>query len=324
MNAEKTGRLISELRKEKGLTQQQMAEQLYVSDKAVSRWETGRGFPEITVLENIAQLLSVSVAEIIKGERIEETVSSQELASITNESILMSKEYIERKKIGHFFTGFLCGTILLIIAIAHLHSPIYFNDPERIMEIQTTDDRMVTAILDQSVSGYGIEETTDEEGEVCRFVSCYTTKWYELFGKKEKKIALLSENGDADFIYYYPYDNGDKLLWSKDGKEPSYGVETLPRLVYNYWIVLSAASAIFGMIAYLLLKKKYYARIILKIAMFPVSLMMSILLILSGHFNEIYNATYYFSGILMLSIALYAFLLMILKQGKKQKSSNGC
>ena len=54
MNAEKTGEFIRNLRKEKNITQQELAEMLNVSDKAVSRWETGRGFPDIGNLEAVS------------------------------------------------------------------------------------------------------------------------------------------------------------------------------------------------------------------------------------------------------------------------------
>ena len=64
MDANKTGKLISELRKKQGLTQAELAERLLVSDKAISRWETGKGYPDITNLEALAGVLGVSVGEI--------------------------------------------------------------------------------------------------------------------------------------------------------------------------------------------------------------------------------------------------------------------
>ena len=69
MDKEKTGQLITELRKEKGLTQKQLAEALNVTDKAVSKWERGLSFPDISMLEPISELLGVSIMEILAGER---------------------------------------------------------------------------------------------------------------------------------------------------------------------------------------------------------------------------------------------------------------
>ena len=59
MDKEKTGQLIAELRKEKGLTQKQLADALNVTDKAVSKWERGLSFPDISMLEPISDLLDI-------------------------------------------------------------------------------------------------------------------------------------------------------------------------------------------------------------------------------------------------------------------------
>lgn len=67
MNQYVTGAVIKALREKKGITQQQLAEKLCVSDKTVSKWETGRGYPDITLLEPIADALNVSITELITG-----------------------------------------------------------------------------------------------------------------------------------------------------------------------------------------------------------------------------------------------------------------
>ena len=65
-----TGRMIRRLREERRLTQQELANMMDVSDKAVSRWECGRGYPDITLLEPLAAALGVSVAELVQGEDV--------------------------------------------------------------------------------------------------------------------------------------------------------------------------------------------------------------------------------------------------------------
>ena len=62
-----TGTMIKRLREERGMTQAQLAERIFVSDKTVSKWETGRGYPDITLLEPLAAALGVSVIELFKG-----------------------------------------------------------------------------------------------------------------------------------------------------------------------------------------------------------------------------------------------------------------
>ena len=100
MDKEKTGQLITELRKEKGLTQKQLAEALNVTDKAVSKWERGLSFPDISMLEPISELLGVSIMEILAGERQsgEETMSREEAKDLINASVELSEEEIRHKK----------------------------------------------------------------------------------------------------------------------------------------------------------------------------------------------------------------------------------
>lgn len=70
MDNEKFGKFISEIRKERGMTQAELAERLNVTNKAVSKWERGVGFPDIKLLEPLAEALEVSIVEIMKSERI--------------------------------------------------------------------------------------------------------------------------------------------------------------------------------------------------------------------------------------------------------------
>lgn len=66
MNAEEIGKKIAQLRKEKGLTQKELASQLNVTDKAVSKWERGINFPELTILEPLAKELDTTVMELLE------------------------------------------------------------------------------------------------------------------------------------------------------------------------------------------------------------------------------------------------------------------
>ena len=66
-----TGSVIRTLRERKHLTQEALAEKLYVSGKAVSKWETGQGFPDISLLEPLAKALEISVPELLSGEYIQ-------------------------------------------------------------------------------------------------------------------------------------------------------------------------------------------------------------------------------------------------------------
>ena len=86
MNTYVTGATIKKLRESKGITQQQLANEIGVSSKAVSKWETAKGLPDISLVEALSQALGVSVMELMSGE----TVMNKNISS----NILFSKFYV--------------------------------------------------------------------------------------------------------------------------------------------------------------------------------------------------------------------------------------
>ena len=86
MNTYITGQTIRRLRETKGLTQSQLAEQIGVSSKAISKWETSKGLPDISLIEPLSQVLGVSVMELMSGD----TVINKNLSS----NIIFSKFYV--------------------------------------------------------------------------------------------------------------------------------------------------------------------------------------------------------------------------------------
>lgn len=70
MNPYVTGQTIQMLRERRSMTQKQLAERIFVSDKTISKWETGKGLPDITLLESLAKALGVSLPELFSGTEI--------------------------------------------------------------------------------------------------------------------------------------------------------------------------------------------------------------------------------------------------------------
>ncbi|MBQ8138503.1 MAG: helix-turn-helix domain-containing protein [Lachnospiraceae bacterium] len=70
MNQELTGSFIAQLRKEKNMTQKELADKLGISDKTVSKWETGNGTPDVSLLQPLCKELSVNLNELLSGERL--------------------------------------------------------------------------------------------------------------------------------------------------------------------------------------------------------------------------------------------------------------
>jgi transcriptional regulator with XRE-family HTH domain len=97
MDLVKTGRFISALRKKKDMTQKDLAKKLGVTDKAVSRWETGKGFPDVSLLITLAGEMGVSVSELITGEmnKINGEREAEILKKMDN-SIISALDYSQR------------------------------------------------------------------------------------------------------------------------------------------------------------------------------------------------------------------------------------
>ena len=99
MDQKRIGAFLKALRKEKGLTQEELAQQLHVSGRTISRWETGSNMPDISLLIEIAEFYDVSIPEIVAGERENETMNekTKEVARTLSEYAENEKERILRK-----------------------------------------------------------------------------------------------------------------------------------------------------------------------------------------------------------------------------------
>ena len=93
MDQKKIGSLLKELRKEKGLTQEQLAEHFLVSARSVSRWENGINMPELSLLVELADFYDVDIREIIDGERKSENMNKEE-----KEVLRKLADYAENEK----------------------------------------------------------------------------------------------------------------------------------------------------------------------------------------------------------------------------------
>ena len=98
LDRKKFGAFVSELRKEKGYTQKDLAQKLLISDKAISKWETGVSFPDTALLIPLAELFGVTVTELLMCERMEkeETMNGEQVENIAKTAIAYSEEKAAR------------------------------------------------------------------------------------------------------------------------------------------------------------------------------------------------------------------------------------
>lgn len=117
MNAQKTGSLIAAIRKEQNRTQQDLANELGVSSAAISKWERGIGFPDVSLIEPLATSLGISIAELFKGERIENG-DANEYENLLSDVVKVSKNEIsKKKKISNWIIAITVAVLYLLISI---------------------------------------------------------------------------------------------------------------------------------------------------------------------------------------------------------------
>lgn len=114
MNQERIGKFISKLRKDKKLTQEDLAEKLKVSSKSISRWETGKCMPDISLLIPLSEILEVTVNELITGEHIEDKNIKEQTELAIKETINYSNSKLKREKKKLIFA---LTFILLLLSI---------------------------------------------------------------------------------------------------------------------------------------------------------------------------------------------------------------
>ena len=130
MELQKTGKFISELRKAHGWTQKELAERVGVTDKAVSRWETGRGFPEVSSLTVLADLLGVSVTELVRGERLElDGKEPAEIMQSLDRTVVNTLE-LSRKNAGRAAALLLSGAagLICVFVIIYQELVLFWSD----------------------------------------------------------------------------------------------------------------------------------------------------------------------------------------------------
>lgn len=109
MDNERFGSFLARLRREQGLTQKELADRLNVTDKAVSKWETGKGFPDVKLLEPLAQTLGVSLVELMQGKRQEaDTLTVAEADAAVSQALGQSDRAVTRRYL-RLFRWFLAG-----------------------------------------------------------------------------------------------------------------------------------------------------------------------------------------------------------------------
>lgn len=120
MDLVQTGKFIAECRKAKNLTQQQLAESMFVTEKAVSKWECGRSFPDTSNLAKLSEVLGVSVNELLSGKKFE---SAEEGAMYADKNLLEATKHeatIDAIKLMLCIFATICAMLVIVNLIGTL------------------------------------------------------------------------------------------------------------------------------------------------------------------------------------------------------------
>lgn len=113
MNQEKIGKFILKLRKEKNMTQSELASRINVTDRAVSKWENGRGMPELSLMKPLCNELGITINELLNGDRITDETYQEKL----EENMISTIDYKDKNAQLNYRKSTIFLTLLIILAI---------------------------------------------------------------------------------------------------------------------------------------------------------------------------------------------------------------
>ena len=183
MNQYVTGAVIKGLREKNNVTQLQLAEKLGVCDKTISKWETGKGYPDITLLEPIAAALSVSVAELISGN------------TVNNSNVSANMLH------ARFYVCPVCGNVIHGMGEAVIHCHGVLLQPEDAEETDEDHKIFVERVEDEYYVRIEHEMTKKHYISFIAAVSSDRMQMVKLYPEEEAE-ARFKLNG-VKKIYFY-------------------------------------------------------------------------------------------------------------------------
>ena len=135
MDQEKMGKFIAELRKDKNMTQVELANKLGITDRAISKWENGRGMPDLSLLKPLCEILGISINELLSGEKLNQDEYQEKFEKniintidYTNKKIQKTKRIIKIVLLA-FLSLLIILTTLFFIDVNRMRNnkPVFFS-----------------------------------------------------------------------------------------------------------------------------------------------------------------------------------------------------
>ena len=226
MNCDKIGKFIATSRKKKGLTQIELADKLNITDRAVSKWERGKGCPDISLLEDLSKILDVSIIELLKGEKMKKN------KSLEKDELLYSMNYAKEstkmkmyKTISNVIVT-LIAVIILTILFYNLKISIFFNHRyyPNIMFIDNYGTAPVEKLFSdlenkiELIKKDTINYSTDELNQIITIMEKDLDDEQKFYNKDYytfndiKKIVYRESNGVSDILKITSYNMNYKTI----------------------------------------------------------------------------------------------------------------
>jgi len=183
MNQYVTGAMIKRIREDRGMTQQQLSEKLAVSDKAISRWETGRGYPDISLIEPLAEALGISIIELFSGE------------DVTNQNRAFNMLFVK------LYVCPICGNVIqgigeAVVSCCGIVLPPLEAEPEddaHRLNIERVEDEYYVTIAHEMSKAHYISFMMATRDNSCEIMKLYPE------GNAEARFKV----SHAKWLYYY-------------------------------------------------------------------------------------------------------------------------
>ena len=206
MDPLKTGSIICEARKKLNMTQKDLADKVYVSDKAVSKWERGICFPDISVLIPLTEVLGISLYDLLKGEKM----NKKDLEETLKNTITYSNNEVKRKKKKYMLISVVSVLIVIMISTFIIvfninHETSGTRDRDEIYDISyytdyktelVKNDKEKIEILLEKLPFFWIEKTYDIVEN--KIIITYDKKFDELIkdynDEKYVKLAMINNS----------------------------------------------------------------------------------------------------------------------------------
>lgn len=199
MNQEKIGKFILELRKEKNMTQKELAEKIGVTDRAISKWENGRGLPDISLMKPLCDELGISINELISGERIDKIKYQERFEENVLDAIDYSQKQIKKTRnkyaviLGMIVLFIMVFGTLFIVDINRMknNEPVFFNTWgfDYFPPVNLDDEKIVNSIENYIVSNGDDDNNIHDNSKTFASV----------------KTFLISEKEENKLYYVYAW-----------------------------------------------------------------------------------------------------------------------